>query len=859
MKPRFPFLLLLTTSIAFAQERDPGVQTTQPGVTLTEIASHPDLATPTGVDVDAEGRVWVIACHTHFPPETYAGPKLDEILIFAPDGTRTVFYNQTYHTMDLELGPDGWVYLAERDRILRIKDSDGDGVADTEETLAALTTEADYPHNGLSGLAWNPQGELCFGLGENYAKAWTLKDNEGSTFEGLGEGGVFRIQPDGKALHRFARGMWNPFGLCVREDGEMFAVENDPGERPPCRLLHIVDGADYGYQRVYGPESHHPFVCWNGELRGTLPMVHPVGEGPCGVTPLGNGLIATSWSDNRVDFFSLRRAGVGFEADRIQLIKGERYFRPVGIAPAKALSTEEKEVWYLTDWVDGNYMVHGFGRLWRLEIDLKEADWVGPLELEAPNEATRLAASLRDGTAKLDLPALLSLVKGEDPYLARAALLDLARKTGSWNPETVATWSPEDRPWATIALKLAEADPEIWVRPLLQDASPEVQFEVLRWIADFDLKTFLPEVEEVLSRSDLDFTRFEAGIAAWNTLKGKPEAGVRDKDLLLARIEDPDSPPKLRAYALRLFPNRGRDRILPESDARNETRGLTVPLLRSLLEVGDETLSLEVVRTLAGNTQVGESLLADVAKSQDNSELLRAEAIAALAAGAERHVPLLLELSENGSQAVREEALRCLRLIAVPDEHLPKIEKVATMFPGSAPLVSSILDRGTLMQNRPPLQDTDAWFAALDAIDSPADPAAGERLFLNSRLSLCANCHRHGGRGQTVGPDLSVIGDRGDHRWLLESILDPNREIAPEYLPRMITLKDGTTFTGLRLRSSTTEVMQDATGTSHRFSRDDIASMQELQVSFMPPALVYSMTDRELRDLIAFLEAPPAR
>ena len=51
-------------------------------------------------------------------------------------------------------------YLAERDRILRVKDSDADGVGDVEENLAVLDTVADYPHNGLSGMAWHPSGGL---------------------------------------------------------------------------------------------------------------------------------------------------------------------------------------------------------------------------------------------------------------------------------------------------------------------------------------------------------------------------------------------------------------------------------------------------------------------------------------------------------------------------------------------------------------------------------------------------------------------------------------------------------------------------------------------------------------------------
>jgi hypothetical protein len=45
--------------------------------------------------------------------EDYAGPELDEIMIFDGKGERTIFYAKTYRTMDLGLGSDGWVNLAE--------------------------------------------------------------------------------------------------------------------------------------------------------------------------------------------------------------------------------------------------------------------------------------------------------------------------------------------------------------------------------------------------------------------------------------------------------------------------------------------------------------------------------------------------------------------------------------------------------------------------------------------------------------------------------------------------------------------------------------------------------------------------
>ena len=152
---------------------------------------------------------------------------------------------------------------------------------------------------------------------ENFWKGWTLTGTDGAKVTGTGEGGIFRCNPDGSGLRRIAKGFWNPFGICVREDGEIFAGENDPGSRPPCRILHIVEGGDYGYNRRYGNAPVHPFVAWNGELRGTLPMLHASGEAPCGIQPLGGGLLAGSWTDNRIDFYPLKAKGASFETDRI--------------------------------------------------------------------------------------------------------------------------------------------------------------------------------------------------------------------------------------------------------------------------------------------------------------------------------------------------------------------------------------------------------------------------------------------------------------------------------------------------------------------------------------------------------------
>ncbi|MCA9009579.1 MAG: hypothetical protein KDB01_07530, partial [Planctomycetaceae bacterium] len=50
--------------LCMAEERPSEIEILQPGVNLTLVAEHPALATPTGLDVDAQGRIWVVATHT---------------------------------------------------------------------------------------------------------------------------------------------------------------------------------------------------------------------------------------------------------------------------------------------------------------------------------------------------------------------------------------------------------------------------------------------------------------------------------------------------------------------------------------------------------------------------------------------------------------------------------------------------------------------------------------------------------------------------------------------------------------------------------------------------------------------------
>ncbi len=269
---------------------------------------------------------------------------------------------------------------------------------------------------------------------------------------------------------------------------------------------------------------------------------------------------------------------------------------------------------------------------------------------------------------------------------------------------------------------------------------------------------------------------------------------------------------------------------------------------------------LETMRTLAGNPQLVEKLLVSVATDEKENVPLRVEAIVGLTTLAQKQAGLLLELAKSGPRPIREEALRSLRGIELKPKQLKSLRKLAEEFPESADLVQATIDPEGLKSNRPALTDISAWEERLKKVPGVADIEAGRRLFHHAKAGLCSNCHRHTGRGNTVGPDLSTVSKSDDQQWLLESILQPSLKMAPEYRPTTIQLKDGRSFTGLRLQSYTKEAIREADGRKRVFDRSEIELIRDLDISFMPTGLVYSMTDRELRDLLVFLRTrSPAR
>src|SRR5262249_42729738 len=81
------------------------------------------------------------------------------------------------------------------------------------------------------------------------------------------------------------------------------------------------------------------------------------------------------------------------------------------------------------------------------------------------------------------------------------------------------------------------------------------------------------------------------------------------------------------------------------------------------------------------------------------------------------------------------------------------------------------------------------------------DAARGERIYERE----CMGCHRLGDRGSQLGPNLALTRSRAPGA-LLEAVLDPNREVQPNYVSYLVIDDSGRTLTGLITAETPTSI-----------------------------------------------------
>jgi putative heme-binding domain-containing protein len=138
-----------------------------------------------------------------------------------------------------------------------------------------------------------------------------------------------------------------------------------------------------------------------------------------------------------------------------------------------------------------------------------------------------------------------------------------------------------------------------------------------------------------------------------------------------------------------------------------------------------------------------------------------------------------------------------------------------------------------------------------DVLAQSSDAERGRATF----RKICAACHRLEGIGHNTGPDLATIKNRGAEAILL-ALLDPNREVNPQYLNYTLTTTDGRTASGMIAAETATSVtLRRGEGLEETFLRGEIDQLRSTGLSLMPEALEEQLSRQELADLIGYLMA----
>jgi len=259
------------------------------------------------------------------------------------------------------------------------------------------------------------------------------------------------------------------------------------------------------------------------------------------------------------------------------------------------------------------------------------------------------------------------------------------------------------------------------------------------------------------------------------------------------------------------------------------------PLLGQVLANANEGLPLreQAANKLAqlNNSEAQKELLAALPTAPARLQGIIAMGLATSEAGAEK----LLEAVKAGKASARLLQERPVEL-RLQERKLPKVkERIAELTVGLKP--ADVRFQELYTQRREGFKK------------AKTDLGAGAVIYEKN----CGICHQLAGKGAKIGPQLDGIGVRGVDR-LLEDILDPNRNVDQAFRLTTLTLKNGTTVSGLLLRTEgEILVMADNMGKEVRVEKNKVDEQTTSQLSPMPANFVDQVPEKDFYDLLAFL------
>jgi putative heme-binding domain-containing protein len=418
------------------------------------------------------------------------------------------------------------------------------GKLEAENFLEGFGVHIGVTGHDLHGLVRGPDGRIYMSFGD---RGVCLTNREGVVINLPDRGGVLRCEPDGSNLAVFCSGLRNPQDLAFDDLGNLWTVDNDTAGADDCRVLHLVEGGEYGWRTSYQHmEGFGPWVkegLWKGGRDGILPPAGTVSQGPSGLAFYPG----TGWGDRlagkfvHCDFpggvwaFSVRPRGASYEVDSKEKLLWNCWPTDVDFGPDGAL--------YVMDWIQGWKMPQR-GRIYRLTPN----DQV-PLTKEQRRETEEVRRLLGEGMARRPEKELLGLLGNADRRARLEAQWELAgRGAKSWDgfvrvarkgsgrlERLHAVWGLEQSTRHEASKAAGRAMGRLV--PLVEDADPEVAAAALGVLGDARVQELHRLLPSLFGSTDPRVRRAAfAGLAALNeepgegrSSEGEPFSGKRSK------------------------------------------------------------------------------------------------------------------------------------------------------------------------------------------------------------------------------------------------------------------------------------------------------------------------------------------
>jgi quinoprotein glucose dehydrogenase len=529
--------------------------------------------------------------------------------------------------------------------------------------------------------------------------------------------------------------------------------------------------------------------------------------------------------------------------------------------------------------------------------------------LADPSPRVRLYAAMalgKLGRAEATGP-LLEMLRAngdKDPYLRHAAVMGLV---GSGDvaalKQAASDGSPAVRMGVLLALRrLTDAD----VARFLKDSDPRLVLEAARAINDVPIEGALAPLAVLPIAPSMPMPLLRRVLNANLRLGGPAQVAA-----VAEAAGRTDLPSSVRVQALEMLGSwakpSGRDAVMglwrpiaprPAGPVADVLR----PRLASILgESPDSVKSAAVLAAAAlGIKDVGDALVA-MATDRDQTDRSRSSALKALdqlgdprradaarragalsgtrtrtealrilaSADPDAAIPIIQERIDKGPMAERQGAIAALASVRGDAARQALIRRLDDLIAGKVPaevqldLIEAAASRAE-PEVRRKLQQFEATrpkgdpTAAYREVLAGGNAQRGRSIFTEKAATECLRCHkaRAGNAeipGGEVGPELTGIGARKDRKYILESIVDPNKEIAQGFETIVLATVDGKVITGVFRGEDAKEVrLITAEGKLIAVPKDTIEDRKR-GPSAMPVDLAPKLTKSEIRDLIEFL------